>query len=308
MNSVELPVCPYCKSEDYSELTPAGLQCSGFSGLQNYVQPEFWARSCSNCKLVFKSRILDESSLDDYYSSTKYAKWESHRFYPTERHVLRLANQLSEGKRLLDIGCSSGRLLHELIHKHSCFGIEPNIEAAKAAEGKGIHIVTSEELRLGRLSPFDAVFLMDVYEHLREPRELLASIWSNLKAGGRIFIATGNSNASSLRRDLANSWYLQNVEHLIMASPGHFAAAAEDIGFEIESSFLCSHYDANLRMRVEQICKQLAFNLSRNENGFCWRYMFRKLPLLNRAESWPRRPPCNLGKDHFVTSLLKPNI
>lgn len=119
--------------------------------------------------------------------------------------------------RLLEIGSGAGFFLKEAEKAGwSVVGTEimdAAIEFATKQLGLDVRRGTAEELSLGG-PPFDAVVLLDVIEHLYEPRRALAAIRAALRPGGLLVLSTPNFR-SLCRVMLGSDWaVLSPAEHL----------------------------------------------------------------------------------------------
>ncbi len=105
--------------------------------------------------------------------------------FPNERLALTHLKTLPADSSILDIGCSSGRLVSRLTDRYRCFGMEPNLKAAAEAQAKGIEMLGQNDWpRNESSSKFDAIGLVDVFEHLSDPLELLSQANTRLNPGG----------------------------------------------------------------------------------------------------------------------------
>ena len=132
-----------------------------------FVQEPYSVRECANCGLLYRDRTLSAERFEAYYAAVDFSKWEIPGLFPTECYVLSILKKLPAGSRILDFGCSSGRLLERLCKDYRCFGFEVNAEAAAKASSKGLKVLDAAELTTSDL--FDAVILLDVFEHLTAP-------------------------------------------------------------------------------------------------------------------------------------------
>jgi len=140
--------CPVCSS------TEVGLRCCG--GLPSeektrvlaFLQNAYRIYECNSCGYVFKDSILDEHQFALLYGDMDCQRWESSQLYPTERLLVRaLRRKLASGSSILDFGCSSGRLLAELVGSFRCSGFEINEHASQIAASKGIEIIPGRCIR-----------------------------------------------------------------------------------------------------------------------------------------------------------------
>jgi SAM-dependent methyltransferase len=120
------------------------------------------------------------------------------------QEVARFADLLPAGKplRVLDLGCAEGRLATELArrgHRVTAADISRS-QLEKAAESgrlAGVSLATAKcdiEAGPGELAgrEFDAVYLMDVIEHFRNPVAALENLRPLLAEDGLLFIHTPN--------------------------------------------------------------------------------------------------------------------
>lgn len=124
---------------------------------------------------------------------------------------------------MLDFGCSTGRILRVHTSRLACSGVEPNLQAAAIARGRGIAILTESELHDEPVSRFDAIILADVHEHLLHPVETLARLVEVLKPGGWLAIVSGNADAIRDRARIAEFWYFRTPSHLLMLTRNHLS-------------------------------------------------------------------------------------
>jgi 2-polyprenyl-3-methyl-5-hydroxy-6-metoxy-1,4-benzoquinol methylase len=123
----------------------------------------------------------------------------------------KLLDAVGSGKRVLDVGCSSGYLSEPLSRRgNTLVGIELDPEAAQEAERFCERVLVGDletmELPLEHES-FDVVLCGDVIEHLRDPGAALARLRPFLAAGGRLVVSTPNIANWAMRLSLlAGRW------------------------------------------------------------------------------------------------------
>jgi SAM-dependent methyltransferase len=300
---VQIKHCPCCRTEAFL-LT--GPENSGFSvqiSGKLFVQPNYSILECTSCGVLYRSVTLDPHQLDEYYRRVDYRKWEIPDLFPTEEGVLEKLRQIPAGGRLLDFGCSSGRLLSRLLPDYKCYGVELNAEASAAAKAKGITILKPSDLE-GESCTFDAVATVDVFEHLDRPFEMMGQLFRLLKVGGAMVIVTGDGDHPVCRRAPGEFWYFRNVEHLCMLTKKCGLALARSLGAKLESWENRSHYDLSLFSRTQQIAQQFAY----------WHYRRRTIiskvllpfvPYLRRAKHWQCAPAFTCGRDHMIAVFRK---
>jgi 2-polyprenyl-3-methyl-5-hydroxy-6-metoxy-1,4-benzoquinol methylase len=153
------------------------------------------------------------------------------------RRILALLDKPPRDVRLLDVGSSSGALLMTARALGiAAEGVEPSAEAAETARRAGLKVFTGFLEAAGFPdSAFDAVILMEVIEHLREPRPMLAQCRRVLKPGGILLITTPNV-ASWTASTMGARWdgfsLMAMGGHVSFFSPGSIRTISERTGFE----------------------------------------------------------------------------
>jgi 2-polyprenyl-3-methyl-5-hydroxy-6-metoxy-1,4-benzoquinol methylase len=103
---------------------------------------------------------------------------------------------VGEGKRVLDIGCSSGYLARPLVARGcTVVGIEQDPVAAEQAREVCTEVLVgdAETLELPfEPASFDVVLCGDLIEHLRDPERFLARVRPLLRSDGRLVLTTPN--------------------------------------------------------------------------------------------------------------------
>lgn len=99
----------------------------------------------------------------------------------------------TKGGRLLDLGCGEGalaRTLQQVYPQAEVHGCDISVNQLARAEAIGGRVAYAN---CGGGLPypdgyFDAVFVMDVLEHVEDPRDFLASVHRILRAGGLLLL------------------------------------------------------------------------------------------------------------------------
>ena len=138
-----------------------------------------------------------------------------HGYVPLNEHAhsghAKLLALVGTGKRVLDVGCSSGYLARPLVAR-GCTVVGLELDPAAAAEARDV----CEEVLVGDVETmelpfepgsFDVVLCGDLIEHLRDPEAFLARVRPFLKAGGRLVLTTPNVANWAMRLGLlAGRW------------------------------------------------------------------------------------------------------
>lgn len=168
---------------------------------------------CEECGLVFKSKVfqLNRHELLTPYKEAPWTKdlnlvWQQTSYnknHPKLRmwqsYLQKLPDfKLSEGKKLLDIGCSTGLFGHVARGMGwDVTGVEICRPAAEYAQEKfGLQVLTTtlEAAHLAEDS-FDVITMWDVIEHLPSPAETVTECYRILKPGGLLIIHTPDQDA-----------------------------------------------------------------------------------------------------------------
>lgn len=137
-----------------------------------------------------------------------------------------------KGARLLDVGSGSGEMLAYMAELGwEVEGVETDSTAATVARARGIHIHLGKLQSLGLPDEYaDAVTLVHVLEHVREPVALLAECLRLVRPGGVLAVATPNA-ASLGHRIFKRAWMsLDPPRHLFVFDPRSLRLAAYRAG------------------------------------------------------------------------------
>ena len=123
----------------------------------------------------------------------------------------RLLELVGDGKRVLDVGCSSGYLARPLVERGcTVIGIERDSDAADIARNVCDEVLVGDVEVMAlpfENDSFDVILCGDLIEHLREPEQLLLRVRPYLRGGGRLVLSTPNVANWTMRLSLcAGRW------------------------------------------------------------------------------------------------------
>ncbi|HLG34566.1 MAG TPA: class I SAM-dependent methyltransferase [Bacteroidia bacterium] len=240
-NEKEFCRCPFCAQDDYTTLgTERGL---------SVVQ-------CKNCDLIYtnpRAKDAQENYFGDaeiFFNEARLifrGKKTHHRDRNYEYEIAHIKKIKPRG-RFLDVGTNMGFFLRKA--KQAGFdteGVEPSPALAKIASenwGLTIHNSFLEKANLPGNS-YDVISLVDVFEHVSNPKELLKVSYELLKPDGIIAIKVPNGEYTRFKAKLAyrtgkaanmNVW--DCYEHVVHYTPQTFRKMVEASGYKVRTCFI----------------------------------------------------------------------
>ena len=127
---------------------------------------------------------------------------EEKQYYDINLGVLK---HIGSGLKILDMGCGTGLLGHEMKKKGNyVYGLDTSKKELSIAKKKLDCVkemdISSDKIDLPR--DFDAIVISDVLEHLKEPASCLKTFKSYLKPNGKVIISVPNVACYNMRLSL----------------------------------------------------------------------------------------------------------
>ena len=201
---------------------------------------------CAQCRLEFISPQPDDAALARIYGEHYYAAWGLARRQELVYQLklgtfdLRLdliAAGLPPRAKVLDLGCATGFFLDAArLRGLDAFGVEwSEFGASTAASRHGFDHVFRGEFADARFAAlphnrFDAIFMSDFIEHVRDPFSTLRLAFERLERGGFVVITTPKIGSLSYKL-MGHGWSQYKAEHLYYFSAANMRRALEDAGF-----------------------------------------------------------------------------
>jgi 2-polyprenyl-3-methyl-5-hydroxy-6-metoxy-1,4-benzoquinol methylase len=218
--------------------------CGDAQGIYYGTRNDYTLFTCPACALIYVYPM--PSSTDEVYSE-HYFTGASHGFGYTDyerekdamtptfdRYLATIAAHQPPPGKALDVGAATGYFMERMRERgYAVTGVELSAYAAEAARRKGltVHTGSLESVALP-LESFDVVTMLDVFEHVPNPGELLDAANRVLKPGGLLALNTVDS-ASVVARILGPRWHLiVPPEHLLYPSAAWVATFASKHGFD----------------------------------------------------------------------------
>ena len=211
-----------------------------------FKKHKYEIKNCPNCNL-FRTVLPQkyDQLLKTYYSKAYFTGSETRAGYAdylsdqqatrlNARNYLKLINRFKSKGKLLDVGCATGIFLEEAMHTYQAQGIDPSAYAISQAKKKFKHRVRRGSLTSSRFKQesFDVITLLDVFEHLDNPRKSLKKIRYMLKPGGIIVINTGDANSLLAKIQKENWHYFIPPQHLYFFSKSNLLTLLQSENFE----------------------------------------------------------------------------
>lgn len=196
---------------------------------------------CKNCECEFLS-----PQPGDEWLAEEYTNYFDRRVVSTENpkivHFQQLLKKLNlnlEGSRILEMGSGEGyfiRALTSLNQSMQIHAVEGNRENAKYIEGLNCTFYNQsieDWLASHSGERFDYVFLFDLIQHLRDPKQVLDRICNhNLADQGTVIATIPNSDAFS-RKVMGPFWPQYKVKHLYYFSKNSLQRITEELNMSI---------------------------------------------------------------------------
>lgn len=197
---------------------------------------------CAGCNFIYIGNASYAGKVAGLYkkmSDAAYIQEEKERrlsFMDIIRTIEKITGKQS-GK-MLDVGCCTGALLAAARNRGwRPYGIDPSVWACRMAQKMhGLDIVngTLDTHRYPQ-NHFDAVTLLDVFEHTADPKSVLLTIRKLLKKDGLLCLVTPDYG-SITARILGKKWWGIRLAHLSYFTSSDLAKLFKATGFKVVKS------------------------------------------------------------------------
>lgn len=201
---------------------------------------------CADCRLLYVNPRPPMSSIDESVRLGEHriegkrvdvrARRIPRKVRTYERLLQRLfADRLQDTSPLtwVDYGAGYGEVLEavsKLVPESSrLIGVEPMEHKAAAARDLGLEVICGYP-KPGQFQA-DVISMVNIYSHIPDFKDILATARSNLKPRGELFIETGN--AADLDRREQFFGILDLPDHLVFSGESQMERTLRDAGFEL---------------------------------------------------------------------------
>ncbi len=233
--------CPLCDSESFTVLdSDRGLSVV----------------KCNSCSLIYtnpRAATAQEnyfSNADIFYEEARLifkGKKPHHRDRNYEYELVKIKKHKPSGK-LLDVGTNMGFFLRKAREAgYETEGVEPSPAVSQIARdnwGLKIHTAFLQDANLPE-NHYDVITLIDVFEHVTQPKQLLNTCFKLLKPDGIVVIKVPNGDYNHFKMKLAgltgktkqmDIW--DCCEHVVHYTPATFKKMAESCNFRVKDTFI----------------------------------------------------------------------
>lgn len=209
----------------------------------------FWQKGglrivrCLACGMVYVNPVPAGMASGEFYNTEGADYYLSPAKLASDYADVRFARELKLFRefcprgRVLDVGCGSGGFLFQLRQRwpraYELLGTDVSGAPLDYAESRGVAVARGSllEQHFGD-SPFDAITLWAVVEHLACPQAFLEKAHALLKSGGVCFVLVPNLRSLAVRLLGVKYRYVYS-QHLNYFTAKTLTRLGETVGFEI---------------------------------------------------------------------------
>jgi 2-polyprenyl-3-methyl-5-hydroxy-6-metoxy-1,4-benzoquinol methylase len=235
-----MPRCPLCTGVEVS--FHAHARDIEYKTIDRYF--EFY--HCANCDVLFIDPMLSDR-LSELYPANYYSFVVGRRSIAVavkEQLDLRffrraLRTVLGDELSALDVGGGTGWLLDIVkradLRVKQTWVVDVDPQAQKVAEEQGHRYFLGPIDDFSHDEKFDIVLMLNLIEHVSNPRAVLRKAHDLLLHSGRLFIKTPNFNSLDARLFRHQSWGgYHTPRHFVLFNRESLARLCNDCGFDIE--------------------------------------------------------------------------
>jgi len=156
------------------------------------------------------------------------------RLWPLRQTEVFARFNLTAKTRILDVGCGSGSLLHQLARTgfQNLTGVDPFVKVGTSFNG--VKIIKSDIRDLD--GEFDLIMFNHSFEHVIDPAETLAAARRLLSKTGRCLIRVPTCSSFAWKHYGKNWVQLDAPRHIVVFSRQGFSKLATRVGFRLDET------------------------------------------------------------------------
>ncbi|HMJ14471.1 MAG TPA: class I SAM-dependent methyltransferase [Polyangiaceae bacterium] len=216
--------------------------CEGTRVRQRFANPVgFQFSICAEDGTVYMDPVPTEAALTLLYNDEAQTFNHLARRVPHATNhddveaLLRWVPDELRGGRLLDVGCALGGFLLALsaTNEFEAEGVELSEAAAARARGAGLRVRAGRLEDIAEDHQFSVITMLQVIEHIVEPRSALEQCRRLLKAGGMLYLNTPAVDSGSFRFLERRHIHVSSFGHVSLFTRRSLDALASGCGFRV---------------------------------------------------------------------------
>lgn len=235
-------------------------------------------RDSNSASSIFRSRMR-KRRIRGRLGSSNLMDRIAHHLRPVHFHWM-FQGSMDLNSRILDVGCGSGKLLHEMSHYgfSDLTGIDPFLP--KEIElFKGNPKLLRKKMEDLHSSHYDIVMLHHAFEHMEQPEVALTEVCRLLSPNGKVLIRVPVSDSYAFRK-YGRFWnQIDAPRHLFVPSVSGMYALAKSAGLKVEkldydsNGFHLSSSEAYMQGRTLMEAREMSSNYRKSSFQHLAKYL-----------------------------------
>ena len=188
---------------------------------------------CLQCNYEFCPENIDLHSMYENMEDDSYIETSKSRSIQAKKIAKYSDKFLKENSKLLDVGCGSGLLVKAFKDlNHESYGLEPSNFLASEGMKDNLNLYQGTLEDFNFSNEFSFISLIDVIEHVQNPRKLLNLIQEALNENGYLLVITPRRD-SFFRFLLGFKWWHYRIAHVGYFSKVNLIEILKYSGFDV---------------------------------------------------------------------------
>lgn len=157
--------------------------------------------TCPGCGTLWRATPGLRRAVTEWYRRDRYDPRTLERFHDAEYESLLtdeawVASLLVPGSRVLEVGSYVGAFLRYATGRDcEVVGLDVGDDTRRFCEGLGYDVRRPDDVDMASLGPFDAIWILNCFDQLPDPAQVLADSRAALAPGGLLVIRTPDAAA-----------------------------------------------------------------------------------------------------------------